>query len=136
MAHIQEPVAVIGLSCRLPGGNNTPEKLWEFLKQGEIASRHVPENRFTFESHYDGSLKPGTMRPPGGMFLEKVDPADFDAAFFEISGGEAVSMDPNQRQMMEVVFEGLENGGITMDSLNGQSVACFVASFATGKFFL
>ncbi|KAH8424130.1 type I polyketide synthase [Aspergillus melleus] len=131
MAHIQEPVAVIGLSCRLPGGNNTPEKLWEFLKQGEIASRHVPENRFTFESHYDGSLKPGTMRPPGGMFLEKVDPADFDAAFFEISGGEAVSMDPNQRQMMEVVFEGLENGGITMDSLNGQSVACFVASFAT-----
>jgi acyl transferase domain-containing protein len=52
--------------------------------------------------------------------------------FLEISGADAVSMDPNQRQMLEVVFEGLEDGGITMDRLNGKSVACFVAFFATG----
>ncbi|RAL13040.1 uncharacterized protein BO97DRAFT_424213 [Aspergillus homomorphus CBS 101889] len=68
MAHIQEPVAIVGFSCRLLGGNKTPDKLWEFLNQGE-----------------DGSLKPGTMPTTGGMFLEGVDPADFDAAFFEIS---------------------------------------------------
>ena len=126
-------MAIVGFACRLPGGNNTPEKLWEFLERGDIASRHVPESRFTFESHYDGSLKPGTMRPPGGMYLGGgVDPVDFDAGFFEISGADAVSMDPNQRQMLEVVFEGLENGGLTLDRLSGESVACFVGSFATG----
>ncbi|RYP24614.1 hypothetical protein DL765_000440 [Monosporascus sp. GIB2] len=128
----QEPVAIIGYACRLPGGNSSPEKLWEFLERGGVASSKVPQTRFNFDSHYDGSRKPGTMRPPGGMFLEDMDPADFDAAFFEISGAEAISMDPNQRQMLEVVFEGLENAGLTLERLNGASVACFVASFATG----
>lgn len=129
----QEPVAVVGFACRLPGGNDSPSKLWEFLERGEVASNKVPESRFSFSSHYDGSRKPGTMRPPGGMFLDYVDPADFDASFFEISGAEAVAMDPNQRQMLEVVFEGLENAGLTLERLNGSSVACFVGSFATGR---
>lgn len=130
----QEPVAIVGFACRLPGGNNSPSKLWEFLERGDIASREVPESRFNFKTHYDGSRKPGTMRPPGGMFMGDVDPADFDASFFEISGADAVAMDPNQRQMLEVVYEGLENAGMTLDSLNGASVACFVGSFATGAF--
>ena len=128
----QEPVAVVGFACRLPGGNNSPGKLWDFLERGEVASSKVPKSRFNLEGHYDGSRKPGTMRPPGGMFLDDVDPADFDASFFEISGAEAVAMDPNQRQMLEVVFEGLENAGLTLERLNGASVACFVGSFATG----
>jgi acyl transferase domain-containing protein len=132
--HLQEPVAIIGFACRLPGGNTSPEKLWQFLERGEIASRAVPETRYNLDGHYDGSLKPGTNRPPGGMFLEGVDPADFDASFFEISGSEAVSMDPNQRQMLEVVFESLENSGLTLERLSGASVACFVGSFATGKY--
>lgn len=130
----QEPVAIIGFACRLPGGNNTPEKLWEFLERGAVASSEVPSSRFRFESHYDGSHKPGTMRPPGGMFLQDVDMADFDASFFEISGAEAVAMDPNQRQMLEVVFEGMENAGLTLERVNGRPVACFVGSFATGAF--
>jgi acyl transferase domain-containing protein len=129
----QEPVAIVGFACRLPGENSSPTKLWEFLERGGIASRAVPKTRFNFESHYDGSLKPGTMRPPGGMFLGDVDPADFDASFFEISGGEAVAMDPNTRQMLEVVYEGLENAGMTLEALSGSSVACFVGSFATGE---
>ncbi|KAL5327873.1 hypothetical protein ACEPPN_005579 [Leptodophora sp. 'Broadleaf-Isolate-01'] len=71
------------------------------------------------------------MRPLGGMFLEDIDPADFDTSFFEISRAEAISMDPNQRQMLEVVYEGLENAGITLENLNGASVGCFVGSFAS-----
>ncbi|KAM4059510.1 KR domain-containing protein [Hirsutella rhossiliensis] len=129
--HIQEPVAIIGLACRLPGGNNSPHKLWDFLERGGIASNKVPESRFNIEGHWDGSLKPRTMRPSGGMFLEDVDPADFDASFFEISRTEAISMDPNQRQMLEVVFEGLENAGIPLESLNGAPVGCFVGSYAS-----
>lgn len=130
--HVQEPVAIIGMACRLPGENNSPRALWEFLKRGGIASNDVPANRFNLKGHYDGSCKPGTMRPPGGMFLESVDLADFDAPFFETSRAEAVAMDPNQRQMLEVVYESLENAGISLESLDGASVGCFVGSYAVG----
>lgn len=130
--YLQEPVAIVGFACRLPGGNTTPNKLWDFLERGGIASNKVPASRFNINGHWDGSHKPGTMRPLGGMFLEDIDVADFDASFFEISRTEAVSMDPNQRQTLEVVFEGLENAGISLESLNGASVGCFVGSYASG----
>ncbi|KLU90910.1 hypothetical protein MAPG_09435 [Magnaporthiopsis poae ATCC 64411] len=126
----QEPIAIVGLACRLPGGSSSPEKLWDFLERGGIASRDVPATRFRVDTHYDGSLKPGTMRPPGGMFLSDVDPAHFDASFFEVSGADAATMDPNQRQMLEVVFEGLESAGLTLERLDGRTVACFVGSYA------
>ncbi|KAI0114052.1 hypothetical protein GGR51DRAFT_546724 [Nemania sp. FL0031] len=129
-AYRQEPLAVVGFSCRLPGGNTSPQKLWDFLERGEVASRVVPKTRFRLEGHYDGSLKPKTMRQPGGMFLDNIDLADFDARFFEVGGSEAVSMDPNQRQLLEVVFESLENAGITLNDLDCQPVGCFVASYA------
>ncbi|KAF5511434.1 Highly reducing polyketide synthase [Colletotrichum siamense] len=129
--HSKEPIAIIGIACRLPGGNTNLHKLWEFLKRGGIASNKVPESRFNIDGHWDGSQKPRTMRPLGGMFLEEIDPADFDASFFEISKTEAISMDPNQRQMLEVVYEGLENAGIPLESLDGAPVGCFVGSYAS-----
>ncbi|CAI7649211.1 unnamed protein product [Penicillium glandicola] len=127
----QEPVAVIGFACRLPGENNSPQELWDFLERGGIASNNVPKTRFNIYGHYDGSHKPGTMRPKGGMFIGDHDMADFDASFFEIGGTEAVAMDPNQRQMLEVVYEGLENAGIPLEKIDGQPVACYVASYAS-----
>lgn len=127
----QEPVAVVGFGCRLPGGNSSPQKLWDFLERGGIASTAVPETRFNVEGHYDGSLRSNTMRSPGAMCLENIDPAEFDSGFFEIGGNEALPMDPNQRQMLEVVYEGLENAGITLEKLDNQPVGCFVASFAS-----
>ncbi|KAA8565524.1 hypothetical protein EYC84_009381 [Monilinia fructicola] len=125
----QEPVAIVGFACRLPGGNTNPKKLWEFLKRGDIAANKVPKSRFNIEGHWDGSQKPRTMRSCGGMFLEDIDPADFDASFFEISRVEAISMDPNQRQILEVVFEGLENAGIPLESIDGAPIGCFVGSY-------
>ena len=132
----QDPVAIVGFACRLPGANHSPQKLWDFLERGKIASNKVPMTRFNIDGHYDGSHKPGTMRPQGGMFLGDIDLADFDASFFEISGTEAIAMDPNQRQMLEVVYEGLENAGISLEELDGAPVACFVGSYASGKPFL
>ncbi|EDP89883.1 hypothetical protein SNOG_20181 [Parastagonospora nodorum SN15] len=82
----QEPLAIIGFGCRLPGGNSNPQKLWEFLERGEVAYNKAPKDRFNIDGHYDGSHKPRTMRQGGGMFLNDVDLADFDAPFFEISG--------------------------------------------------
>ena len=72
------------------------------------------------------------MRSPGGMFLEDIDPRDIDAQFFRLSRAEAVSMDPQQRQLLEVVYEGLENAGISLEALSGQSFGCFVGSYASG----
>ena len=130
---VQEPVAVVGFACRLPGENTSPHPLWNFLERGGIASNSVPESRFHLKGHYDGSGKPGTMRPPGGMFLEGVDLETFDAPFFEISRAEAISMDPNQRQLLEVIYEGLENAGIPLESIDGAPVGCFIGSYASGK---
>ncbi|KAI0485708.1 putative polyketide synthase [Xylaria cf. heliscus] len=127
----QEPTAIISFACRLPGGNSSPQKLWDFLEQGRVASNEVPRTRFNIKGHYDGSHKPGTMRPKGGIFIEDIDLADFDASFFEIGGTEAIAMDPNQRQMLEVVFEALENAGITLDKLDGAPIACYVGSYAS-----
>lgn len=128
----QEPIAVVGFACRLPGGNHTPQRLWEFLERGDVASNKVPRLRFNLDGHYDGSLRPGTMRPKGGMFLEDVNLAEFDASFFGIGGTEATAMDPNQRQMLEVVFEGLENAGIPLEKIDGKAVGCFVGSYSSG----
>ena len=128
----KEPLAVVGIACRLPGGTTSPSKLWDFLEEGRVAPNTVPASRFHIAGHWDGSHKPGTMRPAGGMFLspQDVDLADFDASFFEIAGAEAVATDPNQRQILEVVYEGLESAGIPMDAVNGKPVAVFTASFA------
>ncbi|KAL2820183.1 polyketide synthase module [Aspergillus cavernicola] len=123
------PIAVVSFACRLPGRNNDPETLWRFLEREQTASNTVPESRFSFAAHFDGSRRPRTMKGSGGMFLEDVDLARFDAPFFNISAAEARSMDPQQRQLLEVVYESLENGGLTLDGINGQQVGCFVSSF-------
>lgn len=131
--YAQEPIAVVGLACRLPGDSNSPHALWKFLEQGGCARNEAPESRFNLKKHYDGSKKPKTMRSPGGMFLEKINPEEFDAPFFSISRTDAIAMDPQQRQLLEVVYECLENAGISLESLDGAAVGCFVGSYAVGK---
>ena len=119
------------MACRLPDECHSPQAFWKFLERGKIASNNPPATRFSLNTHYDGSLKAQTMASPGGMFLQAVDLRDIDAQFFRLSGIEASSMDPQQRQLLEVVYEGLENGGITLEQLNGANVGCFVSSFAS-----
>ncbi|KAJ2989962.1 hypothetical protein NUW58_g3196 [Xylaria curta] len=125
----QAPIAVVGMACRLPGSCNNPTQLWDFLLRGGIASRTPPETRFNFEAHHDNSKRRNTMASPGGMFID-ADPRDLDASFFRLPRSEAISMDPQQRQLLEVVYEGLENSGVTLEEINGQSIGCFVGSYA------
>lgn len=129
----QEPVAVVGMACRLPGRSNSPKALWDFLERGGIAQLEAPETRFDITKHYDGSTKPRTMRSPGGMFLEDVDVRDIDAPFFGLSRAEAVAMDPQIRQTLEVVYEGLESAGLKLEELAGSKYACLVGSYAGGE---
>ncbi|KAI5862010.1 reducing type I polyketide synthase [Durotheca rogersii] len=118
------------MACRLPGHCHTPKALWDFMKAGGIAKNDVPKSRFSLDGHYDGSKKPYTMKTPGGMFLEDVDPADFDAQFFNINHMDASSMDPQQRNLMEVAYECLENAGVPIESLSGKRVGCLVGASA------
>ncbi|KAH6662359.1 hypothetical protein B0J14DRAFT_288058 [Halenospora varia] len=127
---LQEPVAVIGLACRLPGNCNSPTAFWDFLERGGVARNEAPATRFNLKTHHDDYRKPKTMRSPGGMFLENINPQDFDAQFFRISGVDAIAMDPQQRQLLEVVYECLENAGIPLEAVDGEQIGCFVGSFA------
>ncbi|KJZ72361.1 hypothetical protein HIM_08287 [Hirsutella minnesotensis 3608] len=130
LGNVTTPVAVIGLSCRLPGNCNSPEQFWRFLLDGGIADTVPPSSRFNLSGHYDGTLRPWTMRTPGGMFIN-VDPRDVDAGFFGLSQVDAISMDPQQRQLLEVVYEGLENAGLTLEGIKSTLFGCFVASYAS-----
>ncbi|KAK1975925.1 hypothetical protein LZ30DRAFT_785922 [Colletotrichum cereale] len=122
------------MACRLPGHATSPHKLWEFLQAGGIAvSDTVPGSRYNGAGHFDGSGKPGTMKALGGMYIEDIDPAEFDAPFFSISRADAVAMDPQQRQLLEVVYECLENGGITLEKISGEEIGCYVGSYSAGK---
>ncbi|KAH8688630.1 putative polyketide synthase [Talaromyces proteolyticus] len=124
-----DPLAVIGMSCRLPGGNDTPTALWKFLQDNRVASNKVPMSRFDVENHFQGSGRRQPMKSPGAMCLDTEEIYAFDAGFFGISRAEAISMDPQQRHLLEVVYESLENAGISIDGISGSSTGCFVASF-------
>ncbi|KAK3984635.1 hypothetical protein QBC44DRAFT_10438 [Cladorrhinum sp. PSN332] len=129
-ANTQTAIAVVGMACRLPGNCNTPEEFWKFLLDGGIADITPPATRFSLDGHYDKTLRPWTMRSPGGMFIN-ADPRDIDAGFFGLSQVDATSMDPQQRQLLEVVYEGLENAGLPMEAIKSTLFGCFVGSYAS-----
>lgn len=131
--NIQEPIAVVGMSCRLPGHCTNIEKLWSFISSGSVARNDVPQSRWHLDGHHDGSAKPHTIRSPGGMFLEDIDLHAVDTQFFNLSRADAIAMDPQQRQLLEVVVECLENSGITLESISDKQIGCFTASYAVGE---
>lgn len=129
-----EPIAIVSSACRLPGHATNPHKLWRLLCTGGIAaSDSVPLSRFDGRVHRGEGFGKASTMVGGTMFIESVDPAAFDAAFFNINRTDAVAMDPSQRQLLEVVYECLENGGITLDRLSGEKIGTFVGSFMNGE---
>ncbi len=124
-----EPVAVVGVGARLPGGICGPDGLWEFLGAGRSAVGLVPGDRWArFE---DGSAQVAaalSATTRWGSFLSDVDA--FDAEFFEISPREAAKMDPQQRLLLEVTYEALEHAGIRADALRRTQTGVFVGACA------
>ncbi len=125
-----EPVAVVGIGCRFPGGSAGPENYWKFLQNAGNGISEIPADRWDADEFYDpDQFAPGRMSSKWGGFLPDV--AGFDADFFGISPREADEMDPQQRLMLEVAFEALEHAGIAPDQLSGVRGAVMMGVYYT-----
>jgi acyl transferase domain-containing protein/acyl carrier protein len=131
----REPIAIVGMACRFPGGADTPAAFWELLKNGIDAISEVPRSRWDVDALYDADPDaPGKMYTRFGGFLDSVDGGvncfgvdRFDAQFFGVSPLDAMNMDPQQRLLLEVAWEAFEDAGIVPDQAPRTGV--FVGSF-------
>ncbi|GKZ27715.1 hypothetical protein AbraCBS73388_005445, partial [Aspergillus brasiliensis] len=121
------PIAIVGMSMRLPGGVNGEKELWDLLINKRDGRCIVPENRYKIESFYD-ETRPGAIRTKHGYFLQQ-DISRVDAGFFGMSKLEAGKLDPQQRILLEVVWECLENGGQLPSQCRGKDIGCYVGVF-------
>jgi len=121
----REPVAVIGIGCRLPGGAHNPDAFWNLLTSGLSAIGEVPKDRWNVDAYYHPDPEePGKMVSRWGGFLEEV--SGFDPAFFSISPREAARMDPQHRTVLEVVWEALEDAALPPAKLWGTRAGTYI----------
>ncbi|MEB4212252.1 sulfolipid-1 biosynthesis phthioceranic/hydroxyphthioceranic acid synthase [Mycobacterium sp. 94-17] len=119
------PVAVIGMACRLPGGIDSPELLWEALVRGDDLITEIPSDRWDVEEYYDPEPGvPGRSVSKWGSFLDDV--AGFDSEFFGINEREATAMDPQARLLLEASWEAVEHAGLSPASLAGSRTGVYV----------
>lgn len=107
-----EPIAICGLGCRLPGGINCPQALWDFLVAEGDARGPVPDSRYKASSHHTAHGKPGSINSEHGYFLdESLNLASIDTSFFSMSKSELEQTDPQHRQLLEVARECIDDAG-------------------------
>src|SRR5712691_8620738 len=120
-----EPIAIVGMGCRFPGGAGSPAAFWALLRDGVDTVREVPADRWDIDDYYDPDPDaPGKMTSRYGAFLDQVD--QFDPEFFGIAPREARRMDPQQRLLLEVAWEALEHACLPPDRLAGGPTGVFI----------
>ncbi|MCX6049751.1 MAG: type I polyketide synthase [Chloroflexi bacterium] len=125
---LTEPIALIGMGCRFPGGANTPEAFWQLLRNGVDTVTDIPATRWNVAQYYDPERTvPGKMYVRAGAFLDEID--QFDPEFFRMTPREAAHLDPQQRLLLEVSWEALEYAGLAPTQLAGSQTGVFVGSF-------
>jgi acyl transferase domain-containing protein len=122
---LNEPIAIVGMACRFPGGAGDLDAYWRLLCDGVDAIRETPPNRWDADKLYDPDpAAPGKMNSRWGGYLERIE--EFDNLFFGISDREAARMDPQHRMLLEVTWEALEDAGLPPSTLRGAKVGAFI----------
>lgn len=120
-----DKIAIVGMSCRFPGGANSIAQFWDILCSGEDGISEIPESRWKLEEYYSEKDKPGKMYNKCGGFLN-VPIDEFDAKFFNISPKESVAMDPQQRLLLELVWESFENADLKISDYQKTNTGVFL----------
>ncbi|KAH6657141.1 BcBOA9 protein [Truncatella angustata] len=116
------------MACRFPGQSDTPADFWEMLVQQRSGYSEPPSSRFNINGFHSEKANTGSLGPRGGYFISE-DIYNFDPPFFGITQTEATVMDPQQRKLLECVYEAFEAGGIPLDSVSGKNVGTYVGNF-------
>jgi len=123
-----EPIAIVGLGCRFPGGASTPHRFWRLLETGTDAVREIPPERWDINTYYDSNpAAPAKMNTRWAGLLDQVD--QFDAEFFGIAPREAAALDPQQRLLLEVTCETLNDAGYPPETLSNSPTGVFFAIY-------
>lgn len=121
------PIAIVGMGMRLPGRANSAATFWDLLVNKKDGRCRIPADRYNIDAFYSPSAKPGTVNVQHGYFLEDADLQHLDAAFFSMNQTEVEKLDPQQRMLLEVVYECMENAGQT--NWHGDNIGCYVGVF-------
>ncbi|MGB3585611.1 MAG: type I polyketide synthase, partial [Tunicatimonas sp.] len=122
------PIAIVGIGCRFPGEVNNPDTFWQLLTEGKNAITDVPADRWNLSKFYDpDSDKAGKIKSKKGGFVKNVD--HFDPEFFNIFPAEAQRIDPQQRMLLEVSYQALEDAGMRLEDVSGQKVGVYTGLF-------
>ncbi len=129
MSTKNKPIAIVGIGCRFPGASSSAEKFWKMMLNETDTIGDVPANRWDSKKYYSNNdARPGKIRAAQGGFLTE-NALEFDSMFFDMSPRESESLDPQQRMLMEVAYEALENAGIPLGTAKGSSTGVFVGGF-------
>lgn len=121
-----DPIAICGMSVRLPGGLHSPQQLWDFLIAKGDSRSLVPDSRYNASAYHSKTAKPGSVKTEYGYFLDD-DLASIDTSFFSMNKVEVERADPHQRQMLEVARECMEDAGEI--NWKGRPIGCYMGSF-------
>ncbi len=128
MKRYENPIAIVGMGCRFPGGANSVDEYWENIKNGKDCVIDVPENRWSLSEFYHYNEKvPGKSHSKCGGFIDDFD--GFDAAFFGVNAREAEHIDPQHRQLLEITWEAFENAGLRPRDFAHSRTGVFIGGF-------
>ncbi|KAF4445362.1 putative polyketide synthase [Fusarium austroafricanum] len=127
----REPIAIVSMACRLPGGIDKPLDLWEHVRAKKSSATAIPKDRFIAENFLTMDPNQKGEQAFRGAHFVKGDIKQFDHKFFGISKDTATAMDPQQKQLLEVVYECLESANISMETISKSKIGCYCAMFVS-----